>query len=225
MNVSKSLVIGFGCAFVAALVTIAFLIGRDSGRHRTVEPVAVVNTAAPIPPVAQPVPAPPPVAVPIPVAPVPVPTAPTIAITPSTPPAAPLPEPGDGAAVQAYFMRIDALGGGVMMGDNSQDMAEKLLASAVGGDMSGFDAMIKVADSAATAARATSVPAACAHFHSELLGMIDASVKLMNGLKNAIAKNDTGALTSIALSANSIQSRANALAAEEKQIKARFGLH
>src|SRR5437763_1286048 len=75
-------------------------------------------------------------------------------------------EPGDGAAVQAYFMRMDSLGGGTLLGDNAQDVAEKLLASAVGGDTSGFEAMVKVATNAASAARATSVPPACAHFHA-----------------------------------------------------------
>ena len=230
MQISPRVALAFVGALVASLVTIAYLVGRDHGRRRT-EPVAVVSAPTPVAQLA-----PPPAAMPVPVAEVPrplpaaesmpVPRAPAVAQPVAEMPAQPVAagEPGDGAAVQAYFMRMDALGGGSLLGDNAQDVAEKLLASAVGGDSSGFDAMVKVASNAASAARATSVPAACQHFHGELLTMLDQSTQMLTSLTAAIKHNDTGALTGIAMGATSLQSRATALQAEEKAIKTRYGL-
>ena len=123
-------------------------------------------------------------------------------------------------------MRTDSLAGGSMLGgDNAQDTAEKLLASAVSGDTSGFDALAKVASNASTAAKLITPPAACAHYHTALLAMLDDSTKLIQGLEDALKRNDTGALASFAMTAQTLQSHATALQQEAAAIKRTYGLH
>jgi hypothetical protein len=122
-------------------------------------------------------------------------------------------------------MQMDMLAGVNPFGEDASGTAEKLLASAMGGDMSGFEAMSKLASDAVGKAQAITPPAACAHYHQQTIAMLEESVKVLDGLKNALAKSDSGALMSIAGTAQTLKNQADALASEATQIKARYNIH
>ena len=104
------------------------------------------------------------------------------------------------------------------------EFANKLLVASMNGDSSGFDELIKVMQTGAASAQAITPPPCCVEYHRQLLGMLAESVEMMRGLKAAIGKNDTAALTSLAASGGSLQTRANALDAEAKRIKKSLGI-
>jgi len=124
--------------------------------------------------------------------------------------------------VRAYFAQMAALQTGPT-GDPTE-LANKLLASAMGGDPSAFDSFIQTAQDAADKARALSVPAACADYHREMLALLDDGLTLMHALKSAIGKQDTDALAAMASTAADLQRRTEGLEQEGRRIKARFGL-
>lgn len=237
VNVSRPVAIAFVCVLFAALMMVAYLLGRDHERRHQIQPQPVpaptLNASPGVAPpavAAQVAPAPSPALSPSPYPQMPTlpqPANPYAAEAPAPPPpAAPatMANSGDAAAVQSYFTQMDQLAGVNPFGDDAQGTAEKLLASAMGGDTSGFDAMIKIANDAVAKAQAITPPSACAHYHAEMIEMLQASATVMTSLKQMIARSDSGALGSIAASATGLQSRASALQREQTAIKQRYGI-
>ena len=240
MQIHKNVVAAVAVAFAGLLAAVFFLLGRESGRRRS-PPVAALSVASQQ--VAE-LPAPAPVAL---VAPMPTqapqivpasmprapampatePRAPAIAIAPLPPlpalerPQAPAASPE--AAARDYFLRMQAI---QTVGPSSDtgEFANKLLTSAMSGDSSGFDDLIKVAEAGADRARSITPPSCCVEYHERLIAMLTESVQIVRQLKAAIATNDSGALTRLAASGSSLQTRANALEDEARQIKTRLGL-
>ena len=118
---------------------------------------------------------------------------------------------------------MDAIQSKGLAGDPTE-VANKLLASSMAGDSSGFDGLIRAAQSGEDRARALQVPAACAELHRKTLALLHDGTALTRSLQTAIGKQDADALTSLAVSASSLQSRAEALEQEEKAIKTKLGL-
>jgi len=147
-------------------------------------------------------------------------------VTPVVAASAPTPARSPEAdAIRSYFQQMDLLAGVNPFGDDSAAAAQQMLASAMGGDSSGFDGLTKVATDAVTKALAIVPPAACAHYHAELVKQLQDSVQMLAGIKAAMAKQDTGALMAVASSASSMKSRLDALASEATAIKTKYGLH
>jgi hypothetical protein len=239
--VSKRVAIVAAGIFLALFAAVCFLLGRESSRRRTLPAVssptpdstasaaapvspaiAAVNPAAPAtiaaapPPMVQLAPAPPP---------------PVRAALPSTPPLPPIgagggpagPDSSEAAAARDYFARMQAIQT-ISPTNDASELANRLLATAMNGDMSGFDDLVKTAEAGAERARAVTPPACCVEYHRRMLAMLGESVAMVGELKTAIKSNDAAALTALAASGSSLQSRANALEDEARQIKARLGL-
>jgi hypothetical protein len=149
-----------------------------------------------------------------PVAPAPVAPAPV---------AAPAPIPADAAAVRDYFAEVAKIQSFGATGDASA-LAQQLLASEMGGDPAGFDALIKGLQDGAERARRLRVPAACADFQKRLLALLDDSDALMRSLRAALTEQDGDALLSFGQKAGDLQTRATALDADGRSIRARYGL-
>jgi hypothetical protein len=244
VQVSKQVLVGAGVVFLALFGAVFFLLGRESRRPRAVTAVAeapaYAPSAAPLP--SAPLPsAPPPSAPPLPT------TAPAIVSEPTTrygivessprggivesdpralPPSVSVTVGDDGGAVRDYFTRMQAIQMYGPTGDTGE-LANKILASSMNGDNSGFDDLVKAAQDGAEKARAITPPAGCAGcaaYHARLLAMLGDGVAMVKQVKTALASGDTGQLTALAASGSALQSRASALEAEARQIKSRYGL-
>jgi hypothetical protein len=213
VQVSKPVVVATAAIFLVLFGLVLFLLGRESSRSAPPPATtAVTSVPVPTPAPATPVPTPPPAAVPAVQAPAP-------AIPATTAP----PTSGEAAAVRAYFAQIQAIQTLDLTGD-AGEYANKVLAASMTGDSSGFDDLVRAAESGAARARAIAPPPACAAYHRQLLAMLGDSIAMVRGLKSAIGASDSAALGALAASGMSLQSRANALEAEEAAIKTRFGL-
>lgn len=249
MQVSRNVIYAAAAAFLALFATVFFLLGRESNRRRRAAAVTVMATPDPATPevgvvVAAPVLA----AIPALPAAAPMPGVPgspaaearvasaprARANEPTSAPmivVAPLPplEPGRAATADAaavardYFARMGAIQTFASTNDTGE-LANKLLLGTMNGDLSGFDHLLEVMQVGAERARAIAPPACCVEYHQRLLGMLEDSTQLLGRLKTAIQKSDTAAMTSLATSASSLQTRADALDAEAHRIKTRLGL-
>lgn len=241
MQVSKQILIGAAVVFLGLFGALFYLLGRESTRHRPVAaataPVSTVAVEAPPVVQAPPLPsAPAAQAPPLPSQAAPsgvVESQPSLAQSP--PPKAmnePLPSLGehgsvtvvDGASgVREYFQSVDAIQAAGPTGD-ATEFANKLLASAMNGDTSGLDELVRVTKLGADRARALQPPSCCTAYHGELLSLLGDSTRMVEQIKSALASGDTGALTQLGVSGGSLQRRAEALAAQAKQIKSKYGL-
>jgi hypothetical protein len=200
VNISKPVVIAFCAAFVVALVAIGYLVGREQGRQQQGDTAPAVP-----PPVASSTPPAPRATDPAPRAPDPAPTA-------------------DAARIRDYLAQMDALAGVNPFGDDGQGAADRLLASAIGGDLSGVDTLVKVASDAAAKAKQITPPQVCAHYHRAMVAALDQTVGLLRTLRSALAKGDSAALGSLVVSASSLQSQIGELQREAASIKAANGI-
>ena len=244
MQISKNLVYTAAAAFLALFAAVFFLLGRESTRRRApaaapvapqpapeAEPPRAALNAQAAPPsgiASAPTPATPsapamPTTAPRPSGGPAVPS-PALAMAPLPPLEQPRPAQSDAAAAaRDYFLQMQAIQTVASTNDTSE-FANKLLTASMTGDSSGFDDLIKVMQAGAARARMITPPPCCVEYHQRLLAMLAESTTMVEQLKSAIARNDSGALTTLASSASSLQSRANALDEDARSIKTRLGL-
>jgi hypothetical protein len=234
VNVSKSVVIGAVGAMIAMVCVIAFLLGRESGRHHAQAAPAPAVASVPAvaaPPAADPwsPPAPaPPVVAPgeLPASPFHVTTTPPAAApaAPAAPrPAPPLSNnPDEAAQVHQYFLAVSEIQVGGAGDPN--EFANKLITSSLSGDSSGFDSLIASSQDALTRVKALAVPAPCAAYHAKLVKMFEDTVAMMSSLDAALKTKNTDALTAILPQANALQSQTTGLESQAREIKQRYGI-
>ena len=242
MQVSRQVVGVVAAVFLTLFGAVFYLLGRESTRRRT--PTVVIaepsepGVAAPPMPTAAP---PPSAAMPTSVAPMPttavapaaasapavvMPSAPTYKIEPLPEirtQAAENPIVGEAAVARDYFARMQAIQT-IGTGNDPSEMANKLLTASMTGDSTGFDDLIKAAQTGADRVRAISPPACCVGYHERLLALVGDGVTMVQEIKRAMQTNDASALAALAASGSALQSRATALEAEATQIKSRLGL-
>lgn len=143
--------------------------------------------------------------------------------TPALPTTAPVIEADPAIEVRDYYVQMASIQSAGPTGD-PMELANKLLASAAGGDSSGFNALIKDVDNGIARAQQVHVPAACQEYHQRVLEMLGESGRMLRTLQSSIARQDTDGLGALAASATSLQSRADSLNAQARQIRARYGL-
>ena len=67
-------------------------------------------------------------------------------------------------------------------------------------------------------------PGECAEYHRMAVTLLQESRTMITALRDGLKRNDANTLTSMGASAQSMKARADALAAAEKALRARFGL-
>jgi hypothetical protein len=225
---NRRLIIALSCALAMSLFLVAFLLGRESMRARS--PTAIPVAAEPPPFVAQAPIAPPPIAPP-PIAPPPAAPPPPVVAPERTPVARPAslpPAPGEGhdavekQAVARYFREADELQESDV--ENPEAQANSLVSAATEGDTSGLRALVKKARDAEAKAAALTVPPACAHYHRQLIHVLQESREMLQRLEQGLSGGDVSALPSLLGQANAAKARLEALTREERTIKSRFGL-
>jgi hypothetical protein len=194
MEVRRSAVAASIAALVVLVGLVGFLLGRESGRASAI--------GAP---------------------PGPAPVAPPAAPAPNAAPALDAGANAEAQAVGRYFAQVAAIQSDGPSGD-ATDFATRLLGSAMSGDPSGFDGLLRSARDGAVRARRLDVPAPCAGYHQRMLALLDDGATLLVALRAALESQDAEALATIGVKATGLQARTEALVHEERTIKARFGL-
>ncbi|MEO8499887.1 MAG: hypothetical protein ABI565_03155 [Vicinamibacteria bacterium] len=227
----RRLVIALASALGAALLIIAFLLGRVSSRP------AVITVAAPTPASASPQashPAPneeeaPPPALPAATEATPLADAPPSVFPSSESPVAPpfasapasSPSP-DRLKIAAYFSqveRLEDLGAG-----DPQTFANSMVQSMSSGDFAGFDDLLSKARTQRQRLRTITPPPACIEHHRLALALAGDSVTMLERVKTAMVKGDTTALLAIATEGHTLETQANQLKAMGAAIKRQAGL-
>ncbi|MBK6683593.1 MAG: hypothetical protein IPG45_03905 [Deltaproteobacteria bacterium] len=225
---NKGMVYGLAAALVVALLVIAYLLGQRSAGPQVVwssganaTPAAPSANAAPAEPEVRPSPATPTFADPPPDDVVLVQKNGTVSLVSPTPTARPdtkAPPPAASTEVSEYLDQVTRLTVGPV-GTDQQAFAQQLLGESMGGDLSGFDDLIREAEAAERAARAITPPPAAAEHHRQLLGLLGESRRILQAEKEALAQKDPALLTGLLASAQSLEAKAKALAATEAQLR------
>jgi len=218
VQVSRELLIGLVAACAAALLALAFMLGRASGGARSSLPApAAPGPAAASPPPAEPQAAPPeePAS-----APEPMPPAAAAPLAPRPAPPAKAADPVR-AGVASYFQAIERIQPGQMGGD-PETMAKGVLEALVKGDSSGIDGMIRQSEAARASLGALSPPAPCAAYHHESLAALDDSLGILRSLRTGLQAGSLPA--DFATQAELLRTRTEKLQKEEKGLRERYGL-
>ena len=238
VSVSRGFLIGVVGIAAAALLALAFALGRESGAGSVAAPSTRIEHIAPQPLGQR-------LALPTPAAALiaeHAETRPTSA-PPSAPAQGAAPQAAAGqapapvesersgagsdparAAVVAYFDTVDHIQSGAMSGE-TDGIAQEMAAALANGDTSGLDKMIRQTEAAKVSLASVSPPAPCAAFHRESLASLDDGVEMLRSLKAAMESSEPVAqLASVATRATALRSRADALQKEELALRQRYGL-
>ena len=222
VQVDRRLLIGLAALALSALLSVAFLLGRASGRppmQAQTEPAAPAGASRPEPA---------PQVMPTPTLPMPQPSTapPSMPIGQPPPPAPPPTGPDEGRQripVAAYFAAMDRIQPGGF-GGGPEAEAQAIMGSLAKGDSSGFDGLIQQAESARASMAALLPPPPCAAYHHECLADLDEGLSLMRALKAAMASSSDAQLPDLSARANALKTRSDALEREEQALRQRFGL-
>jgi hypothetical protein len=195
--ISKRALISLIGGLVAALVAIAFLLGRESA-HPPTPPLVLERPLEPV-------------------------RAPTFAPAPRASAEAAPRGPSESAEVAAYFQRIKEIQVGESAG-SEKEYAGRLLTAAVSGDSSGFANLASSINEAERRARAITPPSPCAAYHETMLGLLGESKTMVAKMKDALDRKDADSLSAVASAAGSLQSRTEALEAEEQRLRRTYAV-
>ena len=248
--VPRSLLILLSAALVAALLTIAFLLGRETERAG---PPVIAAAAVAEPPLTTPDTArvagdtsrpadaraatPPASRSRPPRLPSRLPQSPPTERGSASPPAAsppvanaPAPAPvdaGERAAVARYLEQVDAIATeGSGMG-NPESMAMAMLGQATSGDWTQFDELSDTQRAMVRQLRGVRAPAGCSEcraYHQQMISLLDAGASLLEEVKDGVASGNIGALSTLATTAQRLQSDAEAAQRLSAAIQAAYGL-
>jgi hypothetical protein len=229
VSVSKGFLVGVVAVAGAALLALAYQLGKASAPEAVPAPPTKIERIAP--------------RTPEPVVPPPARVAAWSSDYVERPGAGPAPQPaaspvsvpiegernGGGedptrAAVAAYFDTIERIQVGSMSG-NAESVGQEMAAALASGDMSSLDKMIRETEAAKVRLAAVSPPAPCAAHHHESLGSLDDALEVLRSLKAAMESQEPVAqLGNVSARAQALRSRSEILQKEERALKERYGL-
>ena len=223
IELPKTLLVSLVGVAALAVIGIAFLLGRESGRRQLEEARTGPSTSSLMTPAA-------------PVQGLPLTSTISTGRTPSSGPGpepappATIPSgmaipPGDPtrASVAAYFQAVEAIQ--PPASGDPETLAQQVVAGLAKGDMSGFDGMIQQAKMARERVSAITPPQPCAAYHRESLASLDAGLELMRDMKNALSTSgQDAAAIQLADRAYALKARTDALQIQENALKQRYGV-
>ena len=229
--VPRGLLVAVAAGLVAALVAIAFLLGRESGRSADVARVsAEVETASEAPPAPSAGPAgttprvaPPP---PTPAAPAMSPSASTS--TPAPRGAAPVPRPAPDTrtrdAVARYFEQVDELGGDGMSMGNPDDFAMMIVSESASGNFSAFDQMLSDQRANLRRLQRMSVPRELREYHAQTIELTQSGIRLLENVRRGLESGDMTRLMALSSSAQTMQADAEKAERLATELKRKYDL-
>ena len=252
VEVPRQALVGLVVLALAALLAVAFLLGRESNRPdlsslpsptlqvpapqvpspRPAPPAPAAELPAPAPPPALPVPSPPPPPAPPVQA---VPPALPAARPPAAPPRAPAPPPSaepstppvdpvEREHAARYFRNLESSVGAASSWQDPEALARSVLEQGASGDSSGFDSLLAANRQALERVRGLSVPKSCARHHQLTEETMAAGQDLLQRMRQAILKGDTSQLTALAVEGQVMQAQVDQLKTLTRDLKARYGL-
>lgn len=234
----RPLILALAGALGAALLTIAFLVGRLTAAPPTITATTPVPGTPPAPASAAledgsrtPTAALPPLpndvetALPAATADAPasnldIPPPPTVVASASSPSSSTISP--EAAQVAAYFKQVDELQD-MGVGD-PQAFAASMLKSVSSGDFSAFDDLLGKARAQRQRLQSMTPPRACGEYHRQALTLSADSVTMLERLKAALMKGDSMALMSIATEGRALETQANQLKTLGETVKRQAGL-
>lgn len=235
VSINKGILVGLAAGLFLSVLAIGFFIGRESARKATNSGTISAGTVV-VPPPAQPeIVQPPPVQSSEPsvvgsnenfspsamaesAEPPPSPRKPGGSPSEVNTPAEPV-----RTAVVAYFATIDQIQPGQMGGDASE-VANKIVESLASSDTSGLDGLIQRTESSRNRLATLLPPPPCATHYQVSLACLDAGLKMLHSMKQAVVSSDADGLFSLTAQANAMLSCSDNLTKEDKAIRQRFGL-
>jgi hypothetical protein len=221
------LLAGLVMALLACLLVIAWLLGRESGRHlvESSRPGVTVPSLTPAP-AGEPL-----RGLPTPVPPAPAPTVPQWSGSPpdparpdaTVPAATQAPASAEAAAVARYFAELEALSS-ARYWDDPQTLAMSIVQELAGGGSSRIDRLAEVQAEVESKVRSMSVPAPCREHHRRSLELFGAAARLLQAIGRSAAAGDLAGVTAAAAEAERLQSGASELRDLENGLRARYGL-
>jgi ATPase subunit of ABC transporter with duplicated ATPase domains len=121
-----------------------------------------------------------------------------------------------------YFDEVDRLQN--IDVDNPEASASALIGAATSGDTSGLRQLVSQASDTEQKVRAITPPAACAHYHQQLLSMLAESHSMLQRLEQGMGSGGLDALPALVSQANAAKSRSEKLAEEARELKRRYGV-
>jgi hypothetical protein len=228
MTMQRGLVVGLSVALGAALLAIAFLLGRGS-RSPEPAPTALV-TASPSSEgsAADETPEPAPLTQTAPTAEADSPE--SQAETPAEDLAATTAPPSaeSGAMrdeVVRYFAEVDAIqAGSRSMSGDPQAVASAMLKQAAGGDTSEIDTLVESQRAVLARLRDVSAPPPCAsHLQGSIAAVAD-GLELLGSVRDALASGSIGDLGSLTAKGQDLERRAREIDAQAAEIRKRYGI-
>ena len=230
VELPRALVLGLGGALLAALLAVAFLLGRLS--HGT--PPVAAAPAVSLPPqggsATTPEALPPGVVTTAPEAPAPAGapgTLPEEWRALGTSPAATggaTATASEREAVAAYFGQVERLETSFRSWSDPQQLAMQLVQQGAQGDRRGLDELLATARQARQAMAEVSPPGPCREHHAESLALMDAAVDLLGRLGPALAGQDFNALQAVASAGQDLEARTTRLQTLDADLRQRYGL-
>lgn len=128
------------------------------------------------------------------------------------------PEPRD-ATVAAYFQEIDVIHSGEGAGDPNV-FAMGLIKAGLGGSTSGFDQLIADTKQMELEMQRVTPPPSCQSYHDASLEALVESREMLETMKQAITGHDIEQLNAVALQSKNLQRKAEAIREMRKQLAA-----
>jgi len=241
VQVPRGVLLGLLGALAAAVLLVAFLMGRESARTPS-PPVAAAALPQPLPAV------PPPAEAPATVAgfsPWPAQAEPAEARPAAPPEGAPsgaaqvVAAPSEGASlgqpaaatsdrlrddVARYFREVEAIQAQAKTSGDPETFARTLLEQGVKGDESGFDGLTAANKKVLDSLRSVSVPDPCREHHRQTLALLEESIGMIDGIRRQLQGGSEASLTAFATRGKELESKAKEVDALAAEIKRRYGL-
>ena len=234
VTVPRGLLVALTTMLVAALLAVAFLLGRVAGRSEDAVPAPVAEAPpAQLEPASNPPTAARPGARPepsTPAEPTPARTRPAVTSPPPAPapepapPAEPVIDPVERAAVARYFEEVDSIAGADAGAGDPETLAMALLSQATGGDWSPFDELGDTQRSMRRRLRGVQVPPACLAYHQKMVTLLEAGADLLDDVKQGVQSGNLGALDTLSTTAQRLQVDAAAARRLATAIQQRYDL-
>lgn len=125
-------------------------------------------------------------------------------------------EPGAKSAIVSYFAKMDAIH--VEGTGDPTTFAQGILGGIEHGDMSGIDSLIADAKIGLAQATATQPPLPCAEYHRRMIDALSEAAAELAKIREAIRTSDANAITAIAPQLQTTQQKINELDQMKKQL-------
>lgn len=122
------------------------------------------------------------------------------------------------SSVDAYFERMNAVQSGHQTAD-PRSFATSLLTAAMSGSMEGFDQLVDDSERMQREIKAVTPPAGCEAYHQATLDALADSQEIVERLGDAMSRRDMQKIMSVAQEAKALQAKTTELRAMEEEIR------